>query len=115
LGGKLDLTWAAILLDGADPLTSTYCWGNCPSIVDLPNLAEATLDGRQICSQIVPLVADGMSIGTLAIGRKRHDVELLPEVGQLIATLAPLVATGLQSALLVRRLEIQVAALEDRG
>ena len=114
MGGKLDLTWAAILLDGADPLTSTYCWGNCPPIADLPTLAEAALDGRQIYAQFVPLVADGMSIGTLEIWCKRHDVELLPQDRQLIATLAPLIATALQTALLVRRLEIQVAALEDR-
>lgn len=114
LGKTLDLTWAAIVLDGADPSNSTYCWGTCPSGSDLPRVAEAGLDSSPATSQIVPLVADGMSIGTLAIGPKRYDAELLPGDRRLIATLAPLVATALQSVLLVRRLEIQVAVLEDR-
>ncbi len=114
LGGTLDLTWAAIVLDGADTSTSTYCWGKHPSSSDLPKFPEAGHYSSPAASHVVPLVADGMSIGTLAIGPKRYDAELLPGDRRLIATLAPLVATALQSAHLVRRLEIQVAVLEDR-
>ncbi|HEU4793077.1 MAG TPA: histidine kinase, partial [Nitrolancea sp.] len=114
LGETLDLTWTAIVLDAAEPPAPTYRWGTYPSGNELPALAEAGLDGNSASYQVVPLVADGMSIGTLAIGPKRYDVELLPEDQRLIATLAPLVATSLQSALLIRRLEIQVAVLEDR-
>ncbi len=114
LGETLDLTWTAIVLDAADPPAPTYRWGTYPSGNELPALAEAGMDGNSASYQVVPLVADGMSIGTLAIGPKRYDVELLSEDQRLIATLAPLVATALQSALLIRRLEIQVAVLEDR-
>ncbi len=114
LGETLDLTWAAIVLDGADAASSAYGWGKYPSRSDLLTFAEARLESSPATSQVVPLVADGMSIGMLVIGPKRYDAELLPGDRRLIATLAPLVATALQSALLVRRLEIQVAVLEDR-
>lgn len=114
LGETLGLTWAAIVLDAADPPVPTYRWGNCPSGPNFEGLSENGFTDSQTCAQIVPLVADGMSIGILAIGLKRYEVELLPEDRRLIATFAPMVATALQSALLVRRLEIQVAILEDR-
>lgn len=114
LGETLDLTWAAIVLDTADSPVLTYSWGTRPTGSELPALVGGGPDDNDVSSHVVPLVADGMSIGTLAIGPKRHDVELLPEDQRLIATLAPLFATALQSALLIRRLEIQVAVLEDR-
>lgn len=59
----------------------------------------------------MPLIADGTALGVLAAGPKRHDVDLLPEDVALLATLAPMVATALQTALLLRRLEQQVEAL----
>ena len=62
----------------------------------------------------MPLVADGLAIGTLAIGPRRHGVELLRDDRRLIITLAPLLATALQNSLLVQLLESQVAVLADR-
>src|SRR5919199_4816739 len=60
-------------------------------------------------AQLMPLVADGLAIGTLAIGPRRHGVELLRDDRRLIITLAPLLATGLQNSLLVQLLESQMA------
>lgn len=114
LGETLDLTWTAIVLDTGDPPAPVYGWGTFPSGSDLPTLAEAGFNGSPASHQVLPLVADDRCIGTLAIGPKRFDVELLPEDQRLIATIAPLAATALQSSLLVRRLEIQVSVLEDR-
>jgi two-component system NarL family sensor kinase len=62
----------------------------------------------------VPLIADGETIGTLHVGAKRHDIDLLPEDRELITTVAPHLATALRNALLIRQLEAQVEALADR-
>ncbi|WP_051006773.1 sensor histidine kinase, partial [Nitrolancea hollandica] len=121
LGQTLDLSWTAIILNDAYA-TVRYSWGDCPRSVDLDRLAGATFGSRHglevaasaDLAQLVPLLIEGVPIGTMAIGPKRRDIELLQEDRTLITTLAPLVATTLQNALLIRRLESQVAALEDR-
>jgi signal transduction histidine kinase len=61
-----------------------------------------------------PLIADGDEIGSLTVGPKRHDIELLEQDRALIRTLAPLVATALQSAARERHLERQVRLLHNR-
>ncbi len=121
LGQTLDLSWSAIILNDAYAPVR-YSWGDCPGSLDLDPLAGATFGRRHglevaasaDLAQLVPLMIEGVPIGTMAIGPKRRDIELLQEDRSLITTLAPLVATTLQNALLIRRLESQVAALEDR-
>lgn len=111
----LDLTWAAIGLNSV-PTMPIVRWGDCPRDLDpgaLIDHGEGTPRGFEV-AQLVPLVAKGTIIGALAIGPKRRDVELLPDDRTLISTLAPMIATALQNALLVRRLEAQVATLGDR-
>lgn len=111
LGTTLDLAWAAIVLETPVPGVPYYCWGDGPGNLD-PQILRSWPDGDR--AQLMPLVADGLAIGTLAIGPRRHGVELLRDDRRLITTLAPLIATALQNALLVQRLESQVAVLEDR-
>ncbi|MBI4493320.1 MAG: hypothetical protein HY690_11085 [Chloroflexi bacterium] len=117
LGRTLDLSWAAIALDADAPPPRLHRWGTCPAEVEA--LASAAEGGRGVqregtAAQLVPLVTERVAIGRLVLGPKRHDVDLSPEDSALVATLAPLVATALQNALLVRRLEAQVGALEER-
>lgn len=122
LSQTLDLSWAVIALRADEPLVFRYPSGHGPT--DPERLLE-TEPGRgpdreasartvRDVAQIVPLVAEGNTIGTLAVGPKRRDVDLLPEDQALLATLAPLVATALQNALLVRQLQSKVAALGER-
>lgn len=101
IGATMEVEWTAIVLDDA-----VYRWGKPPQDV----LAQAS-SGR---AQRVPLVADGATIGTLLVGPKRTDVELSIEDRALLSTVAPLAATALQNALLLRRLEAQVVALGER-
>ncbi len=112
LGATLDLHWAVIALrpEGGAPLL--HVWGDPPAALD----AGALLAGTPVptLAERVPLIAAGSARGILARGPKRHDLGLLPEDRALVATLAPLVATALRNALLVRRLEAQVAALGER-
>lgn len=111
LGTTLDLAWGAIALETPVPDVPYYGWGACPGNLD-PQILRSWPDGDR--AQFMPLVADGLAIGTLAIGPRRHGVELLRDDQRLITTLAPLIATALQNALLVQRLESQVAVLADR-
>jgi signal transduction histidine kinase len=99
LGHRLDVSWAAITLQ-VGPASDLYHWGAQPSDLEV--------------AQRVALVADGATIGILAVGPKQHDLDLSPEDKALLDTLAPLVGTALQNALLVRRLEAQVAVLAER-
>lgn len=122
LGKTLDLRWAALALQPDCSTRLLYRWGACPVRVELlatstggslgaPEHASQAMDGL---ADVASLVVDGLRIGTLLIGVKRHDVSLSPQDSALVATLAPLVAASLQNALLVRRLEDQVAVLGER-
>lgn len=121
LGGTLDLSWAAIALETdasapGIPGARLYRWGACPEDLEARLFADASGDrpGGPGEATLVPLVSEGEEIGHLAAGPKNRDVELLPEDQALLATFAPLVATALKNALLLRRLEGQVAALGER-
>jgi signal transduction histidine kinase len=63
---------------------------------------------------VEPLIADGQQIGTLALGPKRQDIVLQSQDLALIGTLAPLVATAIQSAAREQHLEQQVELLYER-
>ena len=104
LGRTLDLSWAAISVDSDGERNRHYCWGKCPP---LSNLAE-------LGALETPLVAEGVTIGTLFVGPKRHDIDLLADDLSLIGTLAHLVGTAFHNRLLVRRLEAQVVAQAER-
>jgi len=122
LGQTLDLSWAALSLAPAGVPPSRYYWGDCPGDLvsgDPPPLdANANGDCHQRntgeASCVVPLVANGAANGSLLVGPKRHDLELLPEDRLLISTLVPLLVTALEKASLVDRLEQHVADLEER-
>ncbi|HEY3058565.1 MAG TPA: ATP-binding protein [Chloroflexota bacterium] len=103
LGATLDLTWAGILLRASGaPTVQRFTWGAAPAELD------------DAGGYMTPLVAEGARVGVLIVGPKRHDVELLAEDEALIGSMAPVIATALDHALLVCRLEAQVIALESR-
>jgi signal transduction histidine kinase len=104
LGGTIDLAWAEVAIDPGDGLPLAFRWAAAGDGDDSGAAARLRLR----------LVADGAAIGTLALGPKRRDVDLLPEDRELAATIAPLLARALQGGLLMRRLEERVAALAER-
>jgi signal transduction histidine kinase len=120
IGKTLDLRWAAIVI-GTAPDVSAHRWRCSPVEDELLALLTSDLAKRPAAMpprgqtyHVLSLVAEGTRMGLLVAGPKDHDVELLPEDEALLATLAPLVATALQNALRLRRLERQVAALGER-
>lgn len=107
---------------GTPSTNQLYRWGRPPDertltclLADAPEEKQrlGVEAGSRAC-RVVPLIADGMAVGILATGPKRHDVEPSPEDDAPLATLAPMVATALQNALLLRQLEQQVATLAQR-
>jgi signal transduction histidine kinase len=106
LGRTLDLAWAEVVVEADAGAPLRFRWPRQPD----PAVA---VDGAS-ASLLAPLVADGAAIGTLALGQKRRDVDLLPEDRELVATLMPLLARALQGGLLLHRLEEQVAELGER-
>ncbi|MBM2811633.1 MAG: Histidine kinase protein, partial [Chloroflexi bacterium] len=123
LGETLDLTWAAVALRDQSGRVAVYHWGDCPpAMEELVRLhADVPTEGDRgreivpsIAMQFVPLVAEGVYIGDIAVGQKRHDVELLPDDANLLSTIAPLVATALKNAMLLDQLQLKVAALAER-
>ena len=122
LGRTLDLCWAALVLHPPAMPAGFYAWGDCSDRADvLRPAADSAAVERAVpeptsddSMRRVPLIANMEVIGTLIVGAKRHDIELSPEDSAFIDTLAPLVASALQNALLVRRLEAQVATLAER-
>ena len=120
LAVTLDLAWCALTLHESGADSHTWTRGEAPagiaSVALLPaaTWAEASALRAGDRATIVPLVIDGARVGGLALGPKRHNVELLPEDAAFVAALAPLVATTLQSALRARQLAAQVAELAER-
>lgn len=114
IGTTLDLEWANIALDvGGGSTRSCYTWDRSkPSQLCANELCGEKASGGPVYTE--SLVIDGVSIGRLSLGPKHHDIELLPEDRALVSTMVPLVAASLQTALLVRRLEHQVAVLGER-
>jgi signal transduction histidine kinase len=112
LGATLDLQWASIDLTG--DRVAQFRWQRAmrdggtllPGTTMVPDGAPQMLE--------VPLMADGIPIGTFNVGPKRGDLELLPDDVALVSTVATVVATALSTALLVERLEAQLITLEDR-
>ncbi|HEY3061023.1 MAG TPA: ATP-binding protein [Chloroflexota bacterium] len=104
LGSTLDLSWATLTFAPHDGAGAEYAWGNA----GLPTREAAA------CHGIERLIADGVEIGRLAVGPKQQDIELLDQDRALIRSLAPLVATALQSAARERHLEHQVRLLHNR-
>jgi len=102
LGSTLDLSWATLTFAPPDGAGAEYSWGN------------AGWPTREAAVLVEPLIADGVEIGRLAVGPKQQDIELLDQDGALIRSLAPLVATALQSAARERHLELQVRLLHNR-
>lgn len=121
LAETLDLAWCALAL--REPGADLHAWtqGEVPTgmapaefLLAEEAIGSSALRAGENLALIVPLVADGARVGGLALGPKRHDVELLPEDVVFVAALAPLVATTLQSALRARQLAAQVAELAER-
>ncbi|GBD17495.1 Sensor histidine kinase ComP [bacterium HR26] len=112
LGRTLDLSWATIELDDR-PEPLRFSWGS-DTVITVPGNGGGAAAVSPPVGYRVPLIADGETIGRLEVGTKRHDIDLLPEDRELIATVAPHLATALRNALLIRQLEVQVEALADR-
>ncbi len=116
----LDLRWAAITLGSSEEPQAQYCCGDrAPHALPASASHEAltaniSAEGSDPTQLFIPLTSESEFVGTLAVGPKRHDTELLHDDRLLIATVAPLVGTALQNALLTRSLERQVAALAER-
>jgi signal transduction histidine kinase len=109
IGKTLDLSSATITLD-AKPHPVRFDWGvPVRSSTDDLGAGASSFPNRN-----VPLVVDGVVIGQLLVGTKRHDVEHTAEDLAFVDTLAPLIATTMQNALLVRQLSSQVIILAER-
>lgn len=138
IGETIGLSWAAVALAG-DGQPLLYRWGACPETVTAGALIEVGEKGdhhfappepaRSVgegdrsprhggnvvaAATVLPLIADGAVVGALACGSKQHDVELLADDLALLHTLAPLFSVSFKNAGLVRSLEAQVVALEER-
>jgi signal transduction histidine kinase len=103
LGATLDLTWASIdLSSNGGP--ARYTWPESPGPISGldPPIAD------------IPLLVEQTPIGHLLVGPKRQDIELLPEDRLLLDTLAPMLATALQSAILLDELQHQIDILSQR-
>ena len=99
----LDLSWAEVTL------LTDY------SSITIHQSSATTISSDALHPvQVVPLIVERDTIGALSLGPKRHDAAYNPEDVALVTTLAPMVATALQSALLLKRLEEQVKTLVDR-
>jgi signal transduction histidine kinase len=126
LAKMLDLSWAAITISSPGATRMIYRWGDCPESLSLlidgdmsppqwgATHSHPTKSVEEQDTLLVPLVAEEASLGLLAVGPKRGDLEHLPEDKALIATLTPLVTTALHNALLTQSLEQQVATLAER-
>ncbi len=121
LATTLDLAWGALVLREEGGEAHHWSVGATPAGLDRDRLlldgtapGAATLRLAEGRAFTVPLIADGAPVGALALGPKRHDVELLPEDAAFVATLAPLVATALQNARRARQLAEKVATLAAR-
>lgn len=126
LAKMLDLSWAAITICSPGAPRMIYRWGDCPESlshlidgdVSSPHwgatYSHPTKTVEEQDTLLVPLVAEEASLGLVAVGPKRGDLEHLPEDKALIATLTPLVTTALHNALLTQSLEQQVATLAER-
>jgi signal transduction histidine kinase len=121
LGRKLGLRWAALELRSDITPPKRYDWGERPPRADqaaLPNTPahdnehDAAYDDTM---RHVGLVAGRTMIGLLTIGPKRHAGGFTSNDEAFISTLAPLVATALHNAVLIGRLQDQVAELAERG
>jgi signal transduction histidine kinase len=101
LGRTIDLRWAALETITPD---MAFAWRVRPDVdlaLDTPALE-------------VPLVADGKTIGRLVAGGKDRDVSLSVQDEALVVAVAPLIASALQSALLLQQLEQQIDLLYER-
>ncbi len=105
----LDLSWARITLF-TEVGTNTF-WHRSP---DLTKRTADTLGAVDQAARTQPLTIEQETIGVLSLGPKRHDITHNPEDIALVTTLTPMIATALQSALLLRRLEKQVDELGER-
>jgi signal transduction histidine kinase len=105
----LDLTWAKITLH-----TDSGIREICHCAVSPACDSSCAMRTPDHAARTEPLTIEHETIGTLSLGPKRHDVTHNPEDIALVTTLAPMIATALQSALLLRRLEEQVDQLVDR-
>jgi len=122
LGQKLGLRWATLALQSDITPPEHYDWGERPipprsDQAALPNAAAQGNEGYQAYDDTmrqVGLVAGRTMIGMLTIGPKRHVGGLTSNDEAFISTLAPLIATALHNAVLIRRLQDQVAELAER-
>ncbi len=105
----LDLTWAKITLF-TDSGGHEICHRSAHPTKPIPGIS-ASVDSP---ARTEPLMIEHETIGMLSLGPKRHDLTHNPEDVELVTTLAPMIATALQSALLLRRLEDKVDQLIDR-
>jgi len=109
VGTTLDVAWLAIEIGDEEGGHERFTWG------DFPERGWETMEAADLAvADLYPLIADGARIGSLVVGPKRHDDGLRPEDDQLLQTLAHVLAPALRNALLIRRLEHQVAMLGAR-
>ena len=105
----LDLTWAKITLF-TDFGGHEICHRSPYPMKPTPGITVSL----ESPARTEPLMIEHETIGMLSLGPKRHDLTHNPEDVELVTTLAPMIATALQSALLLRRLEDKVDQLVDR-
>lgn len=116
LAHALDLAWCLVALADDRGQVHTWTHGPTPAGLAMHHLCNGTPSAHATgeVALVAPLIVDGARRGALALGPKRHDVELLPGDARLVATLAPVIAIALQNALRADELDRQVAALAAR-
>lgn len=118
IGTTLDLHWSELSVGIGAKAPLKYRWGKPPFAFEPQRPGKGLFGTKRSNGSVdspgfaVPLIADGQDIGLLRIGPKEHDIELLPHDRTLVTTVAPLLATAIQNAVLITRLEEQVSELE---
>ena len=109
VGNILDLSWARVRLD----LSSEPVGFEWDAKIGVASGAREPIPSDRH-ARTITLVVNDETVGELIVGAKRHDLDHTSEDLELLTTLAPLMATALQNALLVHRLEEQVVCLTER-
>ena len=109
LVGTLDLTWACLILSGSDqqePYTHGILpGGSRPTDAEILSAAAKTME---------LMTEENVHVGLLAVGAKRHDLDLLPDDERLLETISSALAPVLRNALLLAELADRVEALANR-
>ncbi len=116
MGHILAVDWVILRVEPEGETFATYRWDHqsAQAVVVADAIAPPLDEAAQEIFAHLPLLANGIKTGTLLIGPKQSEPQLLLEDRLFLNTFTPLLGTALHNALLLRRLEQQVALLGER-